>query len=237
MPIEWQLYTVFFFVVVAVASAWIVADNRRQRVVAYTPGRATAEAALAARVAADEEQYATFRHWQTDRIDGTHIQVIPLIRPAPVVSVDERTAEVLAAPDLTAHDLIGVVEQVAPGTGSLGSFTAAVEDTKMRTSVELAALHAAEVEAYDAIEAEEVRLFMAGFDRAVGAALDAFDAATGRVDMWAYYLHESGTDGCPRCEQAVHEVSAEHKKIVSGYDTGAYDLTDLRTSLRTLSVA
>lgn len=240
MPI-WPLYSALVLLIVAAAIVGATV-NRRQAAAVPVPaiGRASAaEVALAARIARDDD--LTFRDWLgsgdgrrafTYTGETAHIPVIrPVVEVPEVMVIDERTAEVLAAPGLTAHDLVGVVEQVAPGVGSVVSMGDVVEDTGMRTSAELAALHAAEFEAYDEIEANEVRLFMAGFNARLDAGLAQFDAATGRVDMWFHYLHESGHDGCPRCQEALHEVSDEHRRIVSGYPTGAYDLGELQKLL------
>jgi hypothetical protein len=120
-----------------------------------------------------------------------------------------------------------VVEHVAPGAGSLTSFAATVEDTRMRTSAQLKELQAAEVAAYEAAPAEEDRLFFAGFEQRMGAALARFDEATGRVDQWEAYQHRDNEHECPHCLQAVKETSDEYRLIRSLDDTGAISRAEI----------
>jgi hypothetical protein len=120
-----------------------------------------------------------------------------------------------------------VVEHVAPGAGSLTSFAATVEDTRMRTSAELKELHAAEIAAYGDAPAEEERLFFAGFERRMGAALARFDEATGRVDQWEAYQHRDNEHECKHCRRAVKENSDEYKLIRSRDDTGTISRADI----------
>lgn len=161
---------------------------------------------------------------------ATAVEVVPIEPPA-----DAWMVKVVADPTLTHLDVVTAVEHVASGVGSLASFAATVEDTRMRTSAEVRELRAAELEAYAAAPAEEDRLFFAGFERRMDRALASFEWATARVDNWAAYLHtaEDGAD-CEHCHRALRQHSDEFALLLAdrtGTDTGVYSLVELRAEL------
>jgi hypothetical protein len=191
------------------------------RAVVGTP-RDGDDLALARRIAADLAERASHP------LASDHVQVI---RIDPVVpDVDDRTAAILADGDLSARDLVGVVEQVADGAGSLGSFARTVEDTAMRTTAEWTAVRAAEADAYACAEAEEMRLLFAGFDEAVDVRAMAtdLDRKLWNIAPWLWYIHDDQGSECPHCIADKTAVEAEHKQIVGAYDTGEIDLDELQ---------
>jgi hypothetical protein len=151
-----------------------------------------------------------------------------VVEVAPVEPVDVWMVKAMTVdPTLTAADVATAVEHVAPGVGSMASFAAAVEDTRMRTSVQLRELQAAELEAYAMAPAEDDRLFFAGFARRMESAFTRFDQATARVDQWQAYQHQDNEHQCVHCLRAVKETSDEHKLIRSLDDTGAISQADI----------
>lgn len=130
-------------------------------------------------------------------------------------------------PTLTATDVATAVEHVAPGVGSMASFAAAMEDTRMRTSAQLRELQAAELEAYAEALAQEDRLFFAAYDRRMARELARFDEATARVDQWEAYQHRDNEHECVHCRRAVKETSDEYRLIRSLDDTGAISRADI----------
>ncbi len=146
-----------------------------------------------------------------------------------IVDMDDRTAELVIDPTLTVLDVRTAAEHVAPGVGSLASFAAVRDDTRMRTAAERAELEHAWDEALAEVEEQEVRLFMADFDRAMHAALTDFTVGTRRVSR-AAAAHDADVDQCQHCRAALEEVSAEFAALVELADstpTGAMSRRDL----------
>lgn len=140
--------------------------------------------------------------------------------------LDERIVAMVVDPTLTDRDVATAIEHIAPGVGSLTAFAATQSDTATtRTPTEQRHLD----EAWEPAHAEHAewldREFFADFDRGMREAFRVFRA--GNTDGRIYTIHvEGGT--CPHCTRAMHEITDEHRQIVSGYDTGAYDVRELR---------
>lgn len=146
--------------------------------------------------------------------------------------LDDRTAELVVDPGLKPREVAEMVEHVEHGAGSVASVAALTEDTSLRGPMATAALEAAEVAAYDEAEERATNAFFAEFRGRLGLALEAFRGATGRVDRWVFYTHED-VSHCPRCAEAMHEISEEHRRIVGEHDTQAWDVRELRAILAT----
>jgi hypothetical protein len=149
--------------------------------------------------------------------------------------VDARLAELVIDPTLTAVDVETAVEHVAPGVGSLTSFAATVEDTRMRTSAELRELHEAEEAAYAEAPAQDDRLFFADFNRRMEAAFTDFAVGTRRVARFASRFHgDEHYADCAHCAEALHEHSDEYAQIVAdreSTDTGQFSEDEIRAIL------
>ncbi len=208
----------------------LTADTRRRR------AREDADALEAARlrlVAAGEDPdaphvFTTGRH----RADGTGGTVYG----TPAV-LDKRTAALVVDPTLTRQDVTTAIEHVAPGVGSVASVAAAARDTRMRTAAEQARLEADWDAAIDEVEKQEVRLFMADFDRQLSKALAAFGQATVRVGNWEAYQHRDNEHECEHCQRAVKETSDEYRLIRSLDDTGAISRADIEALYAAHAVA
>lgn len=138
-------------------------------------------------------------------------------------------------PTLTAADVATAVEHVAPGVGSMASFAAAVEDTRMRTSAQLHELQAAEEAAYAEAPEQEDRLFFADFRRKMEAAFTDFTVGTRKAAQWVNRFHDGEHyANCEHCAR-VHDVhSDEYAMIVAdreGTDTREIPRADLRAML------
>jgi hypothetical protein len=134
---------------------------------------------------------------------------------AEVTPVDARIVKLVVDPTLTDADVATAVEHVAPGVGSLASFAATVEDTRMRTPSQVKELQVAELAAYAYAEEEEERRLFADYNRRMNAALARFDTATRRADQWEAYQHRGNEDACAHCHRAVKENSDEFRTIVA----------------------
>lgn len=151
--------------------------------------------------------------------------------------VDARIVELTIDPTLTTADVATAVEHVAPGVGSLVSFAAAADDTRMRTSVQLRELEAAEAEAYDEAPAQEERLYYAAFELRWQAMLTDFEVGTRAVRRVNAEHHASvGEHTCTLCMVGVQEISDEFQQIVTRVEaehTGEIPRADLNRMLAT----
>lgn len=185
----------------------------------------TDDAARAVRIAADDVERAAWMHAPAWAIEADRPPVL-----------DDRTAHMLTVdPTLRPADVAAIVEQVAPGAGSVASVAAAVIDTRLRTSEMVTELTAAEEAAY-AEEAERAeRRFFAVFNLHMDQAVQRFQHGTGRADMWLCYLHDGRTE-CTACATALAHVSDEFRQIVGRVereDTQEIDVRELRRELAT----
>jgi len=224
MPIEWRIFTGFALLIVSAATVAVWLDTRARR--RREAAEAVEDALRAARLADDRhdrhaaEQSTLLRAWGladrlADRVTE-HIPVIRPIEPGPVEAFEPD--EPPACETLSVHQAALVAEHVAAGTGSVASLAAARPSTGMRTSAQVAALQAAEVEAYAAIDENEVRLLLAPFNRSLDEEWARFDQATMRADFWAHYEH-TDEHRCPRCADAMQEISDEFRLMVQRAET------------------
>lgn len=153
----------------------------------------------------------------------TAVEVVPIEPPA-----DAWMVKVVVDPTLSELDVVTAVEHVAPGVGSMTSFAATVEDTRMRTSAEVRELEAAEAAAYAMAPAENDRLFFAAFNTAIEAAFTDFAVGTRAVRRWENQFHgDVHYANCGHCAEVHHVHSDEYQQIVSdrvGTDTGAWSV-------------
>jgi hypothetical protein len=202
----WAGFALFATIVVLATVAAIVADARKRRrdaadETAYSLFLADERAALTER-----QELGTW-HQQMLAQEATTVH-LPVVRP-----VEE---------DVAAH--------IQVGAGSLTSFANAYADTATtRTPTEQRHLD----EAWDAAQAEHAewldRQFFADFDTAIEAALTDWAVGTRIVDRWHTRYH--GHHRCLHCEADAHEITDEHRQIVSQYDTGAWDVLEQRAAL------
>lgn len=162
---------------------------------------------------------------------ATAVEVVPTGPPIDVWMVKAVTVD----PTLTATDVATAVEHVAPGVGSMASFAAAVEDTRMRTSAQLRELHEAEEAAYAEASERGERLFFAEFDRRMEAAFTDFAVGTRHVARWADRFHDGAHyANCEHCAR-VHDVHSDEYALIvadrAGTDTGVFSLAELRAEL------
>ena len=148
---------------------------------------------------------------------------------------DVRIIRMTTDPAYTAEDVTTAVEHVAPGVGSLASFAATVEDTRMRTSAQVRELEAAEIEAYAEAPAQEERLYYAAFELRWQAMLTDFEVGTRAVRRANTRHHASvGENTCVLCMVGVQEISDEFRQIVTrveSTDTGEISRADLNRML------
>lgn len=147
-------------------------------------------------------------------LDGTGGGNVYASRHA-AATFEDRTAVLVVDPTLSATDVADMVEHIAPGVGSVASFVAAVEDTRMRTAAEVAELHAAEEAAYAEAPAQDDRLFFAQFEAGLEAALTGAQRAWTLIDAWVERYHgDVHYAACEHCEEALHEQSDEYAQLV-----------------------
>lgn len=141
---------------------------------------------------------------------ATAVEVVDVAPP-----VDARIVELTVDPTLTAVDVATAVEHVAPGVGSLASFAATVDDTRMRTSAQLRELQVAEEAAWAEAPAQEERLYYAAFELRWQAMLTDFEVGTRAVRRVTAQHHASvGEHTCTLCMVGVQEISDEFHQIV-----------------------
>lgn len=187
----------------AALAALLIRAWRSYRPVAGLDDDAKADRLRLERIEADD---AT---WTWEGVTG-RAQVTP-----PRATFDARTAELVVDPTLKARDLVGVVEHIEHGIGSIATVDAIVTDTKLRGPAELAALHAAELAAYASIDEQEIRLMLQPLDRAMSAALARIDRAQAAAGAWSFYAHDDEGAHCPHCAEAVAAVSGEYRDLLS----------------------
>lgn len=196
----------------------ITIDARRARRGTHRAGTSAAELAAArARLLAageDVDAIGSLGGGVYVSSAATRVDVVDIEPPA-----DARMVKLIIDPTLTEADVVTAVAHVAPGVGSLASFAATVDDTRMRTPSQLRELEAAEVEAYAVAAEEEERILFATFNRRMNAALAQFDDATRRADQWEAYQHRGNEDVCEHCHRAVRETSDEFQQIVARVET------------------
>lgn len=234
---------------IAVAVAVELSRHRAARI-------AAADARRAARIAEDEDFRQTVAQvapgsalhrelYGTDPGSAPTVH-IPVIRPVEpewpsnVVFLveDEHTGAVTAYGDRVAETLVtdgppspgpdpaDVVEQVAPGPGSLTDLAGVHFDTHdCRTPTEQHHLDTVYEQAYEEHDAWLFAEMFRAFDDAMHAARTDFAVGTRKADRWLHLHHPAGDiRPCPRCSEAMEELTAEYRQIVGGYDTGQLDI-------------
>lgn len=211
---QWAAFAVYATIVAGVAVAFIVADARKRRRQAAAEAD---EAAYRLFAAQDLAEYPPGLTWSSNRAVADSM-----------AALDERTAALVIDPTLSAADVATAIEHVAPGVGSLTAFAAALPDTSTtRTPTEVRRLDEAWAPAHEEHADRLEREFFLEFDTAMEAALTDWAVGTRVVEKWQARHHDD--DRCPICEEILHEITDEHRHIVSTYPTGAYPLVvDLR---------
>lgn len=195
--------------------AGILAARRRKPGDTWANGASPADGedeARRLRILADDREHG-FAAWMAPLPAHPELRA-PRERAEDLAPFDARTAGFAAAEPAPAEPA-DVAEHVAPGAGSVVSIAETAIDTKLRDSVGLTLLHAAEEQAYAEIEEHEVAALFADFDRAVGAGLEHLERAQWSAGAWSFYQHDAEGAHCPHCAEAVEKVSGEFRELTA----------------------